>query len=133
MYIAVSSLLKVLPVLCGSSRYSCGALMCLQALKGSPECSTRMEVLAYQRYTTQSAVFVVEYVGKEHAKNLVTKLNKHYIISKYWEGTIYLGMNLDWDYERCEVHISTMDYVVEALIRFQHNFPQNRKINHTHT
>ena len=33
-------------------------------------------------------------------------------------------MTLDWDYKRIEVHISMLDYVVEALIFFQHNAPK---------
>ena len=79
--------------------------------------------------------FGVKYVGKEHADHLLTTLNRHYIISQYWEVTRYLGMNLDWDYEKREVYISILDYVVEALIRFQHNAPppKKRKINQIHT
>ena len=42
-------------------------------------------------------------------------------------------MNLDWDYKKREIHISMLDYAVEALISFQHNSPKNCKINHIHT
>ena len=53
MYIAVHSLLKVSPIFYGSSRSSRGAHRCLQVLKGSPGCSTIMEVLTYQHSATQ--------------------------------------------------------------------------------
>ena len=36
----------------------------------------------------------------------------------------YLGMTLDWDYEKHKVHISILDYIAEALIWFRHNAPQ---------
>ena len=32
-------------------------------------------------------------------------------------------MTLYWDYKKREVYISMIDYVSEALIRFQHNAP----------
>ena len=60
----------------------------------------------------------------QNAKHLVTALNEHYIVSQYWKGGRYRGMTLDWDYKRIEVHISMLDYVVEALIFFQHNAPK---------
>ena len=33
-------------------------------------------------------------------------------------------MNLDWDYDKREVHISMLDYVEEALKRFFHDKPK---------
>ena len=50
-------------------------------------------------------------------------LEKHYTIYNDWEGNSYLGIELDWDYERCKVHLSMILYVKEALIRFNHSIP----------
>jgi hypothetical protein len=33
-------------------------------------------------------------------------------------------MNLDWDYTGCAVHVFMLDYVPEALARFQHKPPR---------
>ena len=41
----------------------------------------------------------------------MTVLKKHYTVSHYWEGKRYLGIDLDWDYERRKVHISMLLYV----------------------
>ena len=42
--------------------------------------------------------FGVKYVGQEHAQHLMDTLQENYMISHDWEGTRYLGINLDWDY-----------------------------------
>ena len=75
----------------------------------------------------------MKYVGEKHANHLVTSLKEHYTISQYWEGKIYLRMDLEWDYKKQEVHISILDYIAEALILFQHIPPKNRKTNRIHT
>ncbi len=44
--------------------------------------------------------FGIKYVGQEHAKHLAKILNKHYKCSIDWDGKCYLGMNMDWDYNK---------------------------------
>ena len=39
-------------------------------------------------------------------------------------GSRYLGLTLDWDYIKREVHLSMLDYVPAALIRFHHTAPK---------
>ena len=52
--------------------------------------------------------FGVKYVGKEHADHLMVLLSKIYKNSNDWEGKGYLGLDLDWDYEKREVHLSML-------------------------
>ena len=52
--------------------------------------------------------FGVKYVGKQHAEHLMTVLRDHCKISSDWKGKRYLGMDLDWDYENCKVHLSML-------------------------
>ena len=47
-------------------------------------------------------------------------LIKIYKISSDWEVKQYLGLDLDWDYEKREVHLSMLTYVNDALKRFYH-------------
>ena len=54
--------------------------------------------------------FGVKYVGREHAEHLKYVLNANYTCSLDWDGKRYLGMDIDWDYVRKEVHISMLDY-----------------------
>ena len=49
--------------------------------------------------------FGVNYVGEQYADQLMTFLSNHYTISSDWTGPRYLGLDLDWDYEKREVHL----------------------------
>jgi hypothetical protein len=67
--------------------------------------------------------FGIKYVSREHAKHLASILSKHYKCSHDWDGQRYLGMTINWDYTGQAVHASMLDYVPEALTRFQHTPP----------
>jgi hypothetical protein len=68
--------------------------------------------------------FGIKYVGHKHAEHLVTILPKHYRCLQDWDGQRYLGMNIDWDYNDKKGHVSMLEYVPEALTRFQHAAPK---------
>ena len=68
--------------------------------------------------------FGVKYVGREHAEHLRNVLNEHYKCAVDWDGKKYLGMDIDWDYEGHKVHVSMLEYIPEALARFQHKAPR---------
>ena len=75
----------------------------------------------------------VDYVGDQQINHLMTVLNRHYTISNNWTGSHYLGLDLDWDYEKREVHLSTLSCVQDALTRFYHfcpNKPQYQPYPH---
>ena len=67
--------------------------------------------------------FKVIYIGKEHVMHLIKFLKEHYEVEEDWEGRRYLGITLDWDYQKREVHLSMPDYVERALVRFYHPTP----------
>ena len=78
--------------------------------------------------------FGVKYVGKEHAENLIGVLKQDYEINTDWEGTQYLGLTLDWNYIKRQVHLSMPGYIAKTLIRFAHptpNKPQHQPHPHT--
>ena len=52
-------------------------------------------------------------------------LKTHYAIYHDWEGQRYLGLYLDWDYDKRYVHISILNYGVNLLNRFHHLHPRN--------
>ena len=70
--------------------------------------------------------FGVKYVGKEHAIHLQNTLKRDYAITNDWTGKRYIGITLDWDYERRQVHLSMPGYVAKALKQFQHK-PSTKK------
>ena len=55
--------------------------------------------------------FGVKYVGKEHAQHLKDTLEENYTVTTEWEGKRYIGITLDWDYKRRQVHLSMPNYI----------------------
>ena len=68
--------------------------------------------------------FGVKYVDRQHAKHLMNALKEDYTISQEWAGTGYIGITIDCDYEKQEVHISMPGYIEDALTRFKHARPR---------
>ena len=59
--------------------------------------------------------FGVKYVGEEHAHHLKNTLEEHYKLTCNWTGTQYIGITLDRDYTKRQVHLSLPNYVKKAL------------------
>jgi hypothetical protein len=72
--------------------------------------------------------FGIKYVGKEHANHLLSTLKEHYTIDIDWEGKLYCGIILTWDYIKKHVDISMPGYIKKLLQRFQHEL---RKAQHS--
>jgi hypothetical protein len=47
-------------------------------------------------------------------------LKRDYIATEDWEGTKYLGLTIEWNYENGQVHLWMPGYVSKALLRFEH-------------
>ena len=62
--------------------------------------------------------FGVKFVNETDINHLIQTLKQDYEIEEDWEGTWYLGITLDWDYKKHEVHLSMPSYVERALARF---------------
>jgi hypothetical protein len=45
-------------------------------------------------------------VGIEHAQHLKNLLEEHYKLTCNWTGKQYIGITLDWDYNKRHVHLS---------------------------
>ena len=67
--------------------------------------------------------FGVKYIGEEHARHLKESLEHDYKVTTDWTGNRYIGITLDWDYNRHQVHLSMPGYVKKALKQFQHPPP----------
>ena len=68
--------------------------------------------------------FGIKYVGDEHPQHLLKVLQEHYTVTTDWKGARYIGITLDWDYNKRRVHLSMPGYVKKALSQFQHPKPQ---------
>ncbi len=67
--------------------------------------------------------FGVKYLGKENALHLLNTIQKYYKYSCDWDGKIYCGLTIKWDYEGRKVYLSMPTYVKKALQHFQHPPP----------
>jgi len=65
--------------------------------------------------------FGVKYVNKADVNHLISVLTQHYEIDTDWEGTRYVGLTLDWDYNNRFVHLSMPEYIERAMVQFMHN------------
>ena len=69
--------------------------------------------------------FGVKYVGKQHVEHLVHCLKKHYKkVSEDWEGNLYCGITLDWNYIERWVDISMPGYIKRLCQRCEHISPK---------
>ena len=78
--------------------------------------------------------FGVKYVGVEHTQHFVDSISGHYNIKAIWGGDKCIGIKLDWDYARQQVHLSMPGYITKALLQLHH--PQPKKCQdspHPHT
>jgi hypothetical protein len=69
--------------------------------------------------------FAVKYVGKQHAEHLRNSLFRTYELTTDWTATVYSGMTLKWDYDKCTCDISMPGYVSNVLSKFQHDSPKH--------
>jgi hypothetical protein len=67
--------------------------------------------------------FAVKYVTESDANHLHDALLQHYEITTDWEGTVYSGITLDWDYKKRISDISMPGYITNVLNKLQHDAP----------
>ena len=46
-----------------------------------------------------------------------------YNVSINWDGALYCGLSITWDYRYRKCNISIPSYLTEALHKFQHHTP----------
>ena len=70
--------------------------------------------------------FGTKYVGGKHPLHLKHTLEEKYTVTIEWDGKRYIGINLDWDYTRRQVHLSMPGYVKKALKQFDHTLKKKQ-------
>jgi hypothetical protein len=63
----------------------------------------------------------VKYVGKQHAEHLRNALLRTYELTTDWTVSVYSCMTLKWDCKNRTCNISMPGYVLNVLIKFQHD------------
>ena len=59
--------------------------------------------------------FGVKYVNKEYAQRLLDSIEANYPVKAYWKGGKYIGIDLDWNYEKGEVELPIKGYMEKVL------------------
>ena len=62
--------------------------------------------------------FGVKYTNKANAQHLLTCLGQLYKCTTYWEGDLYLGITLNWNYAEQWMEKSMPGYIDKAWTRF---------------
>jgi hypothetical protein len=69
--------------------------------------------------------FAAKYIVKQHANHLWDALLRIYELTTDWEGKVYSGMTLQWDYKNRTCDISMPGYVANVISKFQHDMPKH--------
>ena len=73
--------------------------------------------------------FGIKYVGKENAKHLLGVLKEFYEMEDDWNGGLYCGITLDWNYKEKYVDIAMPNYVPNQLLT--HGRPPPKRAQNT--
>ena len=76
--------------------------------------------------------FGVEHIDKADAQYLISNLSKEYTCTVNWEDKIFLGIHLNWDYERRTVYLGMPNYCTKACHIFNHKIPSKPENSPTH-
>jgi hypothetical protein len=68
--------------------------------------------------------FGIRYTSKQDVDDLITIINKEYKCSQDWTGNHYIGLTLNWNYEKHYVDLPMPGYIARALQRFNHPTPE---------
>ena len=71
--------------------------------------------------------FGIKYVGKQHAQHLLNAIKEEYTVEVDWEGELYIGIKLAWNYDKGFVDIAMPTYVGKQLIRYAHPPPKRKQ------
>ena len=80
---------------------------------------------ALWRHSTRDITFSL--VDKKDADHLIASLKDSYEISVDWEGTLYCGITLDWNYDERWVDVSMPAYIPAMFHKFRHTKPRRRQ------
>jgi hypothetical protein len=67
--------------------------------------------------------FGIKYVGDEHAHHLIDTLSKYYTVETDWSGSLYCGIQLQWNYAQHFVDLSMPKYVNNKRHEYNHGSP----------
>ncbi len=67
--------------------------------------------------------FGIKNTSLEHVMHLKNTLKEHYTVAMDWNGSLFCGVNIDWNYPKRTVTLNMPKYIPKALLKFQHPTP----------
>ena len=67
------------------------------------------------RLTSCLTVFGIKYTNKDDIDDLFREIKDKYPLKIDWSGAKYVGIDLNWDYEKQAVKLSMNGYIERAL------------------
>jgi hypothetical protein len=67
--------------------------------------------------------FGVKYTNKADVDHLIICLKEHYDLTQDWNGDLYCGIKLKWNYEELTLNISMPGYIIKQLQKYKHDTP----------
>jgi hypothetical protein len=77
--------------------------------------------------------FGVKATSRNHIMHLKTALEEHYTVAMDWNGSLFFGINIYWNYPGCTITLNMPTYIPKALVKFQHptpEYPQHQPYKH---
>jgi hypothetical protein len=68
--------------------------------------------------------FGIRCTNKQDVDDLIAIINKEYKCSQDWTGNRYIGLTLNWNYEKHYIDLSMPGYIARALQRLVHPTPE---------
>ena len=68
----------------------------------------------------------MKYVNIENAQHSLNSIAANYPVKADWTGKKYIGIDLDWNYEKGEVNLSMKGYVEKPIKEYQQPPPQKQ-------
>jgi hypothetical protein len=63
----------------------------------------------------------------EDAQHLIEALKKDYTITIDWGATKYIGLTIDWDYDKGKVHVHMPGFLDKVFLKFKHVAPSKEQ------
>ena len=70
--------------------------------------------------------FGVKYIGKNNAEHLINALKEKYDVEVDWNGELYCGITLKWNYNERYVDTKMPGYALKQIKKYKHKIKQRR-------
>ena len=72
-------------------------------------------------------------MGKKHADHLDNVHKEYHVITEYWEGKKYSGIDLAWDYNKRTFRATMNGYIQYIRMKYDHPDPNKPQLSpHDH-